>query len=269
MRVSSRVPTGSHDVVVQAPVNSYQNLGPATLALAVENPYFGKVDPDPLLAEVQAKHPGAKVVELRRGLGPAQVADTNLYSVNNDHGSTIADAGQDSPLRLGHWFGGDYRVLARFDTAAIPPGATIRAAVLKFAFAREDYGTVKGNGVLRAYAVKRPWGEGGNKGYACWSAAQNNGKQPGSQPWEKPGCDGASDRSQRPVAEMPLAKGGQMPGFQALDVTEQARLWVAGREPNHGLLLRVEGTGELFPGALYSSEDPDEPFRPKLFVAYE
>jgi hypothetical protein len=232
-----------------------------------ENPYYGKLEPDSDVEALKRRFAKSTVCCVQRlgangGNGATGSAargeflDTGCYSVGNDHGNTKADMGGSTELRLGHWFGGEYRVFLKPSLASVPPGAKIQAAFLKVFLVREPYSGTNGNGSAKVFLINKPWEETGAK-HACWTV-----------PWTKPGCDDESDRDPRPIGEVKLTKG-QMPGFMLIDVTDGVRLWMTGKAPKEGFLLKVDGTGALFPGTVISSEADDAPLRPKLIVSYE
>jgi len=274
-RVPSRVPPGKHQIVVQEAASALQPAVERVYEVNVENPLYGKLDPDPLIAEAQNKFPKATVLNIYRGAdlklaggasAKGEFADAGGYSVRNDHGNDLQDSGAGN-LRLGTWFGGDNRVFLKPGLSMLPKGAKVQSALLKIYLHNEGYGKVSGPGAIRAYPILRDWGEGG-AGHACWTYAHFTDKDPKSVAWGAPGCEQPGvDRGEKAVAELKLDKDFAR-GFVTLDVTEQVKAW-AGGAPNNGLLLKVEGAGEMYAGTMLSSEIDDAPFRPKLILAYE
>ena len=262
LRVPSRVPSGSHRIVMSLAETTYQGPWEQTLEMKFENPVYGTLEPDADVEALRKQFPKATVVSIQRGVGvgvgntgpKGEFADSYAVNLQNDHGNPLQDGGASTELRLGHWWG-DNRVFLRPDLSCLPAGAEIKAALLKINLTRQNFCSTKGEGAVKVYLVKKPWKETGEK-HLCWNA-----------PWTKPGCEDETDRDTKSIAEVKLVKG-LMPGFMRFDVTEGVKLWAAGKMPKEGFMLKVEGTGELFPGTVQSSESDDAPLRPRLIVVY-
>ena len=295
VRVPSDVPPGRHLVVFRLPRRAEQG-GPADFLypITVENPGFGKAVPDPA-AELLAgliKDKGCTVVSLRRAIEPGQlmrlapsenpqaalVVDTHFdcffregFIDNRDKNSGAGEA-----LRLGsREMAADVnRGLIRFDLSGIPADAVIMGAVLRCTVA-EGLSAWDGNSVSRgpftgtigAYALRRPWNElPAADGYACQLGPRmvvEKGKA-GGDLWGKPGAqDTETDRFADPAATAVEAQN-----VAAFDLTATVQQWHAGKLPNHGLLLQLEGDDKAALD-LISSESPDLVRRPTLMVAYK
>jgi len=295
VRVPSDVPPGRHLVVFRLPRRAEQG-GPADFLypITVENPGFGKAVPDPA-AELLAgliKDKGCTVVSLRRAIEPGQlmrlapsenpqaalVVDTHFdcffregFIDNRDKNSGAGEA-----LRLGsREMAADVnRGLIRFDLSGIPADAVIMGAVLRCTVA-EGLSAWDGNSVSRgpftgtigAYALRRPWNElPAADGYACQLGPRmvvEKGKA-GGELWGKPGAqDTETDRFADPAATAVEAQN-----VAAFDLTATVQQWHAGKLPNHGLLLQLEGDDKAALD-LISSESPDLVRRPTLMVAYK
>ena len=168
------------------------------------------------------------------------------------------------------------RGLIRFDLSGIPADAVIHGAVLRFAVAeglRAWDGTSGGssrgpftNNIV-AYALRRPWNElPAADGYACQigpRVVSVNGKA-GGELWGKAGAqDTVTDRFAAPAATAVVAQN-----FATFDLTATVQQWHAGKLPNHGVLLQLEGDNKAALD-LISSESPDLVRRPTLMVAYK
>jgi len=294
VRVPTDVPPGRHLVVFRLPRRAEQG-GPADFLypITVENPGFGKAVPDPA-AELLAgliKEKGCTVVSLRRAIEPGQLV--RLSPSENPQAALVADThfdcffregfidnrgnnyGASEVLRLGsREMAADVnRGLIRVDLSGIPADAVILGAVLRCAVA-EGLSAWDGNsgsrgpftGTIGAYALRRTWDEvpGTNGTYACQVGPRHKVKD-GGEKWGKPGAqDTETDRFAAPAATAVEAQN-----VAAFDLTAIVQQWHAGKLPNHGLLLQLEGDNKAAALDLISSESPDLVRRPTLMVAYK
>jgi hypothetical protein len=296
VRVPTDVPPGRHLVVFRLPRRAEQG-GPADFLypITVENPGFGKAVPDPA-AELLAgliKDKGCTVVSLRRAIEPGQLV--RLSPSENPQAALVADTHFDCFFREGfidnrdknHGAGEVLRLgsremaadvnrgLIRVDLSGIPADAVILGAVLRCAVA-EGLSAWDGNsgsrgpftGTIGAYALRRPWNElPAVDGYACQLGPRmvvEKGKA-GGDLWGKPGAqDTETDRFAAPAATAVEAQN-----VAAFDLTAIVQQWHAGKLPNHGLLLQLEGDNKAAALDLISSESPDLMRRPTLMVAYK
>jgi len=266
--------------------------GPADFIfpVEVENPEFGKPLVDPAAEALKAKFGGARIISLRRGANevelqksnpaeqilPAKIADTYITSSTAHWDSRIANYGNEPYMTLGTKTGtnGPSRALVKVDLSAILAGAQLVGAQLRLTLAVVPYTAAK-NATISAYAVKRPWNEVQVEGIgASWYGPLYGGNPTHPNPknvmWGKGGCD---DTTADRVAE--AAGSVSITGFPAkderrrmitLDVTDTVKAWAAGKLPNHGLLLLIEGDGCV---DICSSEFQDYPFRPTLVLALD
>lgn len=275
--VPSRVPPGRHVVAIRVNRAGWAG-GPAEFIfpVEVENPDFGKPLQDPAFAALKAKAPDAKLYSLRRAATPQQAApgfpgeqvvgsaaaDATLYGGTRDWNMSNHNSGGEPFNGLGTQIHhhNDSRTLMKFDLRALPKDAKIAGAHLRLTFSNQPYTGAKADARIEAFAVQTEWVEG----EATWNGPKRNAK------WTAPGCGGAgADCAGEAAASAELANfpaKGERYRFIALDLTELARAWAAGRQANHGVLLKFSGGGcAKFCG----HEFQDYPFRPTLVVALE
>jgi len=145
--------------------------------------------------------------------------------------------------------------LLKFDVSAIPPGSRVASAYLNL-YVPPELGPDEYREPCRfaAYCVKRDW----VAEEATWNQAS------AGEPWEVPGCDGATDRCQTFEAN----EVGETTGtgkWVDVPVTSVVQKWIDGQ--NHGLILRgyAEPWGKC---VFFSSRFFYPQFRPFLEVIW-
>ncbi|WP_309890024.1 DNRLRE domain-containing protein [Archangium sp.] len=166
-------------------------------------------------------------ITLQRGFG-GDVADTQLSSHQVGH-----TAGSESELYVGQVGRHTRHGLLRFDTASIPPHATITSASLTLWRQGPSH-----SATLRAHAITAPW-------------------QEASITWE--GFSAAF----APQVAATLSVGSR-PASVSMSLTELVATWVRFPSLNHGLLLQQPEGHSL----LASSESSNTSRRPSLRVCY-
>ncbi len=181
----------------------------------------------------------------------------------------LPDLGREQVTRVGAHPDSTSRTLLKVDLSGLPAKSDIKAARLKVFFTRHvDVwdGTVQKDCALRAFEMKRPWGETGlghaNADYAQWFGKEDKR----NVLWQKPLCDGTQDPGDRPVAQTAITTATNAQ-WLTLDLTALVRNWVSGKTPNHGILLTEQPNGTSL-CSFISSESPDVPVRPGLVVVY-
>nr|MBC7244151.1 DNRLRE domain-containing protein [Chloroflexota bacterium] len=197
-----------------------------------------------------------EAITFQQGVSPtlsyAGVTDTYIYAYrpSDNYGGYIN-------LTLSYDY--SYRVLLRFDLSEyIPTTAVVTRARLElYVYNAINTGVTN---YIDAYEILRPWEEM----QATWNNATS------SQAWEKPGCDGASDRSLDRVAQ---AQFRSWPGWQVWEndpLKNLVQRWVSNPSTNHGVILI--GVGEPLNDRqfwyLTSSQNAAPLSRPKLEVVY-
>jgi hypothetical protein len=180
------------------------------------------------------------------------VADTYVdeYSPTKSHGQAY---------ELKIYYTGRQRMLLHFDLAGyIPRGATVTEATLElYAYNRGLSGVGTAIGV---YEILEPWTEAG----ATWNDAA-----PG-EPWQLPGCEGTSDRSQDYAAVTTFRYTNQWQTWEDERLTQLVQRWVSSPSTNHGVILvPLPGSPRQW-WTLHSSQSVrDREQRPRLFVTFE
>lgn len=268
LKVLTRIPSGTHEVVVRKAADAYQGAIEQVYTVLVDNPMFGAFDADPDVEATKKEFAGSKFVVLARpekaAAGMPVIADTYLRT------GLPADAGSEQVARIGsHPESTSSRALIRIDLSAIPAKAAIQAARLKLFFTTHVdvwAGSAGKECSLQAFLVKKEWGESG-PGHADAASARWFGKDDKRNvAWEKPLCDGTDDRGDAPVAQAAI-KAGTRAEWLTLDLTAAVRDWLSGKAPNNGIILIEQPAGTSLCGLL-SSECPDVPLQPRLIVAY-
>jgi PKD repeat protein len=146
--------------------------------------------------------------------------------------------------------GTDMNALLRWDTSAIPPGATVLAAELVLEV------TNVSTGMYGCFGLKRAW----NESQATWNLAASGSA------WGAPGAGAAGDRDPTSLCTINAASLGSL--TVPLNGTGVARVqsWVDDPAGNHGLILSDSSTSD---GADFlSSESATAVARPRLNVIY-
>ena len=176
----------------------------------------------------------------------AGVADTyiSLYEPDTNFGGS-------GTMRLHTSYGGQERILIKFDISRIPSTATVTQATLYlFAWYRNQTYRI----IANAYKVKRHW----NESDATWNQATS------ANFWSQPGCkDPVYDYDPTLVATTTLNYTNQ---YYAWDVTQMAQQWVASPVSNEGVLLVGEGPSAQYQFRSSDIIAPDQ--RPYLVVTY-
>ena len=292
MILPSRVPSGTHEVVVRLlRVPELGGCADFVWPVTVENPFEKNPVIDPTFAALHQQFPDATFATLRRAdtaaegatlrdrerVIPAAATDTTLLPTNRDWDARHANTGTDAALYVGvrPWNHADNRSLLRFDLSGVSKetailGARLRLTLIGAGEGGAPYGT---NDTLEAYALCRPWNERQDNpdGYACWFGPRFRGKLR-SETWAQEGVAGeGTDRDAKPAGSTTAMRGypdkarNELVRFVDLDLTDLVKAWQAGTRPNYGILLKMRGTGG---GSLASSEQGDYPFRPALVIAY-
>lgn len=292
MILPSRVPSGTHEVVVRMlRVPELGGCADFVWPVTVENPFEKNPVTDPAFASLQQQFPDATFATLRRAdtaaeratlrdgerVIPAAATDTTLLPNSRDWDARHANTGADAALYVGvrPWNHADNRSLLRFDLSGVPKETAILGARLRLTLVGAgEGGTPYGpNDTLEAYALCRPWNERQDNpdGYACWFGPRFRGKLR-SEKWAQEGVAGeGSDRDAKPAGATTAMRGypdkarNELVRFIDLDLTDLVKAWQAGTRPNYGILLQMRGTGG---GSIASSEQGDYPFRPALVIAY-
>jgi tartrate-resistant acid phosphatase type 5 len=145
--------------------------------------------------------------------------------------------------------GKDLSALIQWDISSIPPGKTIRTAMVTVTVINPSVGP------YQVYRLNRPWCET----TATWTQAC-----PG-QPWQVAGATGVSDTGQTihgTVGSTPSAGTYSLALNPAL-----VQGWVNGTLPNHGIILRNTGVTDGF--EFHSRQGSTPGSRPKLTITYE
>ena len=283
LTVPSDIPPGRHQIVFRYPL-APELGGPAEFLFPIEiaNETYGQPVPSPvadaIAGQLEAK---TRLVSLRRAGEPEQL--TARSARERALGATVSDTWFDCFHREGFisnldacrgteplfvlgpraWAVDSNRGLLRFDLAGLPADAKVKAAWLQLSVQTHE---AKADTRLAAYALRRAWDElpGTNGTYACQVGPRHKVKD-GGEKWGKPGAqDTENDRFAAPAATAVEAQN-----VAAFDLTATVQQWHAGKLPNHGLLLQLEGDNKAAALDLISSESPDLVRRPTLMVAYK
>lgn len=143
----------------------------------------------------------------------------------------------------------------KFDLSAIQPIGRVRvekATLMVYVGSRSN-----DSGLLAsAHRIKRPWSEP----EVTWLNAD------ATQPWERPGCNGPTDRD--PISsDETLVLFSVDKGWVAVDVTGIVQSWFDGA-PDHGIVLKGK-TGNHVAYDLASRDQPNPLLDPYLEIGYE
>ncbi|MGI9203362.1 MAG: DNRLRE domain-containing protein, partial [Woeseiaceae bacterium] len=159
-------------------------------------------------------------------------------------GHTHHNKGGDSELKISSEIGNEYRTLLQFDLSALPPSATVQAAILELDL--KNHGSTD---VVEAHRVLRNWTENG----VTWN------DHDGTSSWSTPGSDFDPN-----IAGSLLADST---GLKTMDITDLAKGWASGTQPNYGLLLLSPPSAGGSENKFYSSDQGGSP-QPRLVVTY-
>ena len=138
------------------------------------------------------------------------------------------------------------RPLLRFDLSSIPAQATITSATLELWLEQNSFDPV----AISAHRVTAAW----NEATATWN------ERDAGVPWTTPG----GDFDPAPLATTTVAPTTDV--FYGWPITDLARAWHAGTQPNHGVIL-VAPTGSN-PNSFSASDGSTPAQWPRLTVTY-
>ncbi len=158
-------------------------------------------------------------------------------------------------------FGADGRLMVRaanvqspiamFDLSALPAGATVKKAELKFyALSRTNVGPT----TVGIFQMLRPWTES----QVTWQRAD------AATMWETPGASGASDRAATPAATQQLTGIGT---WYTFDITSIAQNWANG-DANNGVQMTYVDGDVMVAYTFASSNYLYTPLRPVLTIQF-
>jgi len=142
------------------------------------------------------------------------------------------------------------RALLQVDLSTIPSGARVVSAMLEV---DAETSNVTAGAVLSAHALTRAWSEAN----ATWGQYDVLLLLP--QPWSTPG----GDFDVAPAATSDL---DNQAGWKDLDLTTLVQDWVAGVQPNYGVLLK--GNRQVADLRIYSGDESNASRHPRLVVQY-
>jgi hypothetical protein len=144
------------------------------------------------------------------------------------------------------------RALLRFDLSSIPAGAYVQSAQLGL-YANNSNGSASDS--LIVYRVTRAWteGTGASGSGATWNRAD------GSVNWTSGGGD--YDSATGIATVLPGVSG-----WNSFDATQHVVEWVAGTQPNHGML--VAGGSGVNNGKFASGDESNASVWPRLTVTF-
>jgi hypothetical protein len=194
----------------------------------------------------------AAVVRLQNGVAPTTdyvgCVDTRI-SIYNDAEARGRRGGEGKTANL-RTYSTARRILLRFDLAAVPKGRTVRKALLRvYCAAPTGLGTV-----LFASPLTRGWDETAT-GFEHTKTDDDKGPEGN---WATKGGD-----YDKALTLRVGVRGGSFGHAFEFDVTAVVADWLAGKRPNHGLIL---WSGQYTQHEIASSEWPVARFRPLLLI---
>jgi hypothetical protein len=141
--------------------------------------------------------------------------------------------------------------LVRWDLSAIPTGAVITDASIRFTLSTSGITTAT-PGILRLFEVDASWNEGDGATGVTWNS--------------RPAL-GASEIAVAPFDQSTDVPGSTVYVFSGIDVIHLVQDWVRGTGDNNGVAVLSTVSGGIV--KLYSDDEPPEVLRPLLTVSWQ